>query len=497
MAYRFSRKFIHANAFPDPQTIVLQVSPAAEEMAGKLNDHNFEAGAFPAARRADAMLYDFHYSTVSSDPGINTNVDHVPTGTDANAFMVPDGGAWAAIGGITQTYTCGQDSVWALGWCQYGLTPQGAVTTFDVGLSTLVKPRVQFALRINGVVIASTITGIDASAADEAPRSIYPVTPVDVTAPAKNLSTDTYLLRGTGAMGWHVRCIRLQARMPTPQGTATVEFVVRRIPPSDVQTLGGEIEPVYVYNRSLLAIQLKESEAGASSPSSIAGVTYPSDGDSMNASLLAGDILEPLRDKINDLPQSSIAQWGLRREHLPTGGQLQTVASATCEDGTTSEIYPGWGSTGEITAGLWGLVEDGVDAAQVTGPWDFTATPSFVLVLANIAHKKASDPGIPASAEQYAVYGLSGTYAAGSYFKQDVDEFSINNPNITPVWAAFPTATMYDCDTDVQLMGIFDFRTVPPADVVQTFQVIVSYDGSAGGTVSWDRASIQVYIWHP
>tara|TARA_R110000868_G_scaffold53332_2_gene167502 strand:+ start:2758 stop:4245 length:1488 start_codon:yes stop_codon:yes gene_type:complete len=495
MGYRFSKGIIRKPGFPNPQQIVDQIGPAAEEVAGRLNDHNFVTAAFPAARRANAMLYDFHFGTVASDTGIHTNVHDVPTGTDPNAFLVPDGGAWAPISDITQAYSCGQDSVWAIGWCQYGLTPSGAVTTFDVGLSTLVKPRVQFALRINGVVIANTVTGIDTSASDEAPRSVYPVTPVNAATPNNNLSTDTYALRGTGSMNWHVRSVRLQAKTSTPQGTATVELVVRRIPPNDVQNLTGEIEPVYIYNRTLLAIQLKESEAGAVAPTPISGVSYPVDGSPVSQATLTDGILLPLRNNLNALPQTAIAQWGLRREQIP--GQLQNIVQATCSAGTATRIYPGWGSTGTVGAGQWDLVTDGVDSAKAIGPWNFSTTPAFVLVLANVAHKKASDPGIPASAEQYGVYGLSGKYSTGVYFKQNVEEFHINNPNITPPWTAFPTATMFDCDTDVQLMGIFDYRTVAPANVIDSFQVLSTYDASGGGTCTWSRASIQVYIWHP
>ena len=439
MGYRFSRGVLRKTGFPYPQRIVDQVAPAAEEMAGRLNDHNFVNGAFPAARRGAGMLYDFHYATVASDTGIHTSVNDIPTGLDPNAFLVPDGGAWAAISDLTKTFSCGQDSVWAIGWCQYGLTPTGAVVTFDVGLSTLVKPRVQFALRINGVVMANTVTGIDTSASDEAPRSVYPVVPVDAATPSHNLSTDTYSLRGTGSMNWHVRSIRLQAKVGLPQGSATVELVVRRIPPNDVQNLAGEIEPVYIYNRSLLAIQLKESEAGASAPTPIPGVTYPVDGTSISKASLTDNILTPLTTNLNNLSQTAIAQWGLRREQIPS--QLQNIVQATCDAGTTSRIYPGWGSTGTVAPGQWGLVTDGVNSAQANGPWNFATTPSFVLVLANVAHKKASDPGIAADAEQYGVYGLSGKYSTGTYFKQNVNEFHINNPNITPPWAAFPPAT--------------------------------------------------------
>ena len=107
MGYRFPRRAVSTRDIPDPKLIREQVQGVAEEIQGKLNEHNVEGGdlanpTFAANRVPPKMLYDFHYARVSSDNRIAANAlvgpyPYLPDGTDGNAFRVSDAGEWETL----------------------------------------------------------------------------------------------------------------------------------------------------------------------------------------------------------------------------------------------------------------------------------------------------------------------------------------------------------------------------------------------------------------
>ena len=200
MGYRVPGAIVVTGDMPDPDILTATVKPAAEELGGRLNDHNFEGGSILSTRRAAAAFFDFHTAAVDADTGINTNPDDIPDNSSANAWLVPDSGEWVAVGAMDTTFTAGEDVVWAIGWCQYGLAPAGSIVTFSVDTVSQTKARVQFALRVNSGLLSDTITGTET--VEAAPRPVYPVSPIDAGTPANNRSIDTLRLRGTSSLCW-------------------------------------------------------------------------------------------------------------------------------------------------------------------------------------------------------------------------------------------------------------------------------------------------------
>jgi len=500
MGYRFPRTKYRQTSITEPSDLRFQVQPAQEELTF-LNEHNLVGGTFPAARRSNALLYDFHYAAINADMLI-TPTDYVPTSGDPNATRLPDSGEWFPLSDLTQTWTGGEDHVWAIGWCQYGLTPIGAVKQFAVSGTTLTLPRVQFCLRVNGAVIPESITGTERP--DEpAIFMAQPNTPITKTAP-DFVTLDTRRTPGTGAFGWHVRAVRVQVMTSVPQGDVTVEFCARRVAPNDPFQSIGEIEPVYIFSRKLCVVQMKRGGAGTFPAPAVPAVTYPTDGDPVSVATLNTAILAPMASTMNNLQSGNIQTWGLRREHLPTGGQILAAAQAAQTSGAgTTRHYPGYGSGGAVGVGNWSEVVDGAAVPlRVTGPWNYSTNPAFVLILANVAFRKAykgTGTGADANASVYGVYALGGQYTTGStpFHNAGAEAFD-NNPNLVTTSIAPITLTNWDTDTDVPLLLFYDYRSAPPAGgAVDFYRVLAAYEGGVTGSNTWERGSLQVYHFRP
>lgn len=500
MGFRLPGAKLSARDVPDPTLFRAQVQPAVEEIGGKLNEHNVKAGTFSASRAPEAYLYDFHYAQVASDPHIHTTLDHLPDGTDANAFRVSDAGEWDKIDGVTLSYSEGQHTLWLIGWLQYYTT-----TEFSLSSNPQSKPRLQFALRINGAVVQATITGT--SRADEgAPRGVRPTQPVTGNTANTMASLDYETSRATGSMSWHCKFLRMQCQLMVPQGTTTAEIVARRII-SDVPTMYASAPlPVFVGNRIICGITMKMGGNDSSSAEDV-GATYPADGDTLNAANTAGTMLTPLVTTLNTLSMDALQRAGLRNEHLPQK-QVTSIGANEClaPSGTVKD-YPGWGNTGVVGATPnWDYVNDGaghnleISLNDGSGNWDFTANPAFMVVFSNIAFSKAAGGWVEASANKnpcfYGVFGLGSLYAGGGTSLNQVNQGWVNDPNARPDYITAFTFVSDYCYTDVPMFAVFDYRKAAPAGgAVDQIRQLVSCDNTSA--VSYERSSMFAILFRP
>lgn len=487
MGYRYPKDIFRSWDMPDDRIVRRMIQPAVEETT-RLNEHNFVSGTFPNSRASEAMLYEFHTASVSSDMAITAGNGYLPVDTDPDAFRVSDSGEWVQVGDMEVSWTGAEDKVWAIGWAQYSIIPAGGVAIFSLGTASYTKPRLEFALRVNGVVVDATVTGC-ADPADQALPYFLPAEPI---TPAKNdyVSIDPRTVAGCGSLGWHCRAIRIQTVMPVPAGPVTVELVVRRVAPNDSIDLHGEMESVYVFNRKLIAIQMKQGGTGSMLPATSPSVEYPNPDTIWGSASLYSDMLEPEADALNALLEGNIMRWGLRRELLPSAvRQADQTALSAGTDGT--QLYPGFGSSGTVGAG-WDEVNDGAGAnLRVTGSWDYSTHPAFVLILANVAFRQAI--GFPYEANRYGAFAIAGQYTSGVDFHDEAAEAQVNNPNVLP-----GAVDQYDCDTDVPLLLWYDFRAAPPAGgAVSFYRVLAAFNGVAVGLVGWDRSGLQVIHFRP
>lgn len=495
MGYRHPRKRLKSTDTPNPRLFRGAVQPIAEEVGGKLNEHNIVDGTFGSVRRSEKMLYDFHYASVSANPNIpNVANPAVPTAADPDVWRVPDGGDWAAVGGVTLTYTAGDHVAWAIGWCFYGVVPNGS-DNFSIGAQTGSKPRVQFALRINGTVIEETITGT-ANPDDGAPRNVRPISPVTSTAFApptehQMRTLDYETARPTGSFGWHVRPVRVQCQIAAAQGSTVVELVARRTINVE-RFVGSTIPSVYVYNRKLISVEMRNGSTTPSVGQAVPQV-YPQDGTPLNVASINTDLYTPVVTAMNDLNSDAIQRAGLRQEHIPgTGTSILTLGGTGLTAGsTTARNWPGWGSDGTVSAGQWDIVNNGAGLnCEATVTWNFANNPGFVLILGNVAHKHAEGAGN--RPDRYGVYSIATRYTNGTYSMGQSAQCWINNPNIYTEGAPLSN----ECYTDVPLLEFYDFRSAPPANgQVDSFRVNVAASNTFG--VYWDNSSIFAIVFNP
>lgn len=491
MGYRLPKRRLSTRDCPDPKLFSEAIKGVAEELAGNVNEHNVEADSLNAVRVPAAMQYDFHYVSVDADSGINP--DDFPNDLDSDAVRVSDGGDWQAVQDMSLTYSAAEHVVWAIGWLYYGLVD----TSFSTTSTPANKPRVQFALEINGTIIGETITGTERP--DEgAPRTLRPIVQVDAVGP-KFRTLDYESSPSTGALSWHVRPVRFQCNIQVPEGETTVRIMARRVMASQ-PSLNESMPPVYIYNRKLLAVEMKLGDTSNVIVQTVA-INYPEDGDPLNVANTYTSQVAAVVTAENALTTDAIQRFGLRKEHLPVFQLWDTAIDSQISGNLTTKTYPGFANTGSAGASPnWKIVDDsGGNNLQVklddgSGFWDFTENPAFVIVLGNLGFTGASGSGD--TPERYGAFGLGMLYQGGGTTLGDgsdyADQALINNPNIKPL----ATPVSMECHTDVPMLGVYDFRSAPPAGgPVDYIRFLASCWNTS--TVTWERGSLIMLIFRP
>lgn len=477
MSYRPPSAAFDITTLLDPQVTEDIINPFLYELA-QLNEHNVKEATIGAAKRGDACFYDFHTYMHNANMEITAGNNWRPTAT--NGVRVPDSGEWSVVS--STTWTGSDDRVWCLAQVQYGMVDPN---TFSITTNYTDKARVQFAFRINGVLVETTVTGRNGeSSVDYLGLPSYP----NQMLKADNASTDTLKVHQINANGFHVAAPMIQHTQPVPAGTVLVEVVVRRVPPAQGANAGAVPNgvPLYTYSHRLVVVQIKDGIERADSPA-LAAVTYPQPGDAYTSTSFSG-FMTPARTTINALSPSNIVPSGLRWEHLSdTFSQVREGDQTVIVTGTTTaRVYPGYGTGGIVGVGNWSEVNDGAGTnLRVTGtPWDYAASHAFVLILGNLHFTKASDPGA-IRPELYGVFGINQHFSGGS--DAMITEMRTNSPNVTPAFE------QYDCDVDVPLLGFIDYRTsAPGAGSVAYYRTVCTGDGFASVTTEWERGNLMV-----
>lgn len=518
MSYRKQGVFLQTGDVLDPDLLNRALAAPAEEVAGHLNEHNFSSSTpFTTADQVDEVYWQIGYVVESVDPFIDTLMIPGPVIVlEPDVYQVADTYEWDRVGGCLVTMTTGEGIVQIEAWAQYGVYIDWQIAGFeqyynvfnsgmqDPGAiigeahsSTL--PRIQFAIRVDGVVVEQTITGVE-NVFDRAPRNIYPQDPGrgdDTTS----MSIHTFRTDDTTSLNGPCNPVRLGFLVPVTQGSHTFELVVRRVPIHDGVLIDSNSfsglfstgwAPLYVFSRKILAIEHKQV-ASASGGNSTFGSPYFDIGDTLSAAALQDDRLYNVRDEVNDLAGGNLARGALRKEHLPSR-ILYPSQEFINSSASSSTVYPGYGSnTG------WHAVVDSVavELATRNGPYNFAANPCFVVVWATVYVKVIDcDPGFETQTHQ-AQFAIQTVYQDGSTGVQgeDIGFTSASNadthPNLTD---------MYDEYSAIHLLAFFDFRETPPGKTINRFRVVSSvWDGGLGGntSVTHYRGNIQLLCFRP
>jgi hypothetical protein len=235
--------------------------------------------------------------------------------------------------------------------------------------------QVQFALRVDGVIITETITGrFDNEQGAFGPARIIDAR--DNTAGATGIMAARFKER-PDAVNIPMYTVRLTATVDVEPGTHVVELVVRRVPcgrrrsfqlpPPEVGDPPAEAPTpkssrVYVYNRQLTVTDVSVEPVGTSRFGATVTVPAFAEEDTVSRASLYEQRIEIIGEAYNDVETFQVARGAINGDHL---GEFSTVlgvaavaerrvgASATLSTGLHRYGYPS--STGVILGGTYVL----------------------------------------------------------------------------------------------------------------------------------------------
>ena len=127
---------------------------SAQELAGQLNEHNWEKDAFTAAPNATSYFEQDSAFVWHSNSAARMAIPYTMLSGSGNAtdfFSLPERPDWRELTDSRLSFSCSN----CLGWIHASLQ----FYEYDAGTDTHLESNYQFALKIDGAVISETITG--------------------------------------------------------------------------------------------------------------------------------------------------------------------------------------------------------------------------------------------------------------------------------------------------------------------------------------------------
>lgn len=204
--------------------------------------------------------------------------------------------------------------------------------------------QIQYALRVDGVVITESITG-------RFDKELRPFTPARVVSPKsedKDKAVGPYLGRffeKPDAVNIPMYSVRLTATVDVEPGNHLVEVVVRRVPtgrrnsfyppPPEVgsPTSGTVYLPtrhrVAIFNRQLIVVDSPREPVDAALFGDAVVVDAFDDEDVVSAASLVDEKMQPVADAINSVKTYQVARGALNGDHLGSYSTVLRAASAS------------------------------------------------------------------------------------------------------------------------------------------------------------------------
>jgi hypothetical protein len=459
MPYVFPRRRLRDNDVLDPTEFNEDITPAADLYSGRLDEQNFspspalsvelntDVATTPDSTYSSPLLsnsaYNVYFIGRSASPGWGEPNNYAnPTGGSARR-VVKNISSWQTIDigdakdGTVKIYT-GNSKLWVIACFQYiwtGFTNKGGhhysyPPAWDASSGNESKwgrypCMVQFALRVDGQIIESTVTGFD-----DLSRKIvqpYRLTQTRATGDEVVAGGSNTVLPGPGqdgeancgALSPECHSIRLGTWVPVAAGTHTIELVARRYMPTPYrqknedddneesdQISYGMNNEVAVYNRQLLVVDYPLLAPALSGASSVSVGAFRSE-DTFSSETLGTKRIDKLRDSFNDIQRGAVDRGAFNRRHLVSKVVYAEQASAQPRSsaahqannpGTGPETflacYPGYGddtvSTSTIAGDNWygplsqtPIAGEGGGTLRVS-PALAVQNKSIILLLANV-----------------------------------------------------------------------------------------------------------------
>jgi hypothetical protein len=421
MPYIFPKRTLKDGDVLDPQELNEDFIASADLYSGRLDQHNFDATIAPTVSKDAFYRTLYAYKLVEIDWGsATTSFTERPYDTDAlassfGALAIPNDGSWDSAtfnagdydSNNIVTVTSGSSVLWINAQLQYFWRGWGTKfehdfsqpTTSGSGTTISAPARVQFALRINGNIVASTITGkelpydravIPTIASTQRTISAFTLSSQDPgPGPQQDYAFDT------SALGPEIYPVRISAVVPMPAGTNTVEIVCRRLAITrDIDPYGessaGKSDFVYVTNRQVSVTVLPTYATSTTTFDSVSVKSFEAE-DVISAASLGAERFDPIRDKYNAVAPGALSRGSFNHLQLPSmigsATQQKTIERSVAPYfASSANKYPGWSSdtvTTSTTGDGWRLIQDSASDELKTGSFTISEA-SLLIVFANI-----------------------------------------------------------------------------------------------------------------
>ena len=546
MSYIFPKRRLEKGDILDPLDLNADIIPAAERYSGRINEHNISSSVkgyltdtSPATGQQDLVASDayikpysvYTYVTFSrgSEGSWVTPVGRASDSFPSDAYVVPNDFSWNRVADTfisDSSLTTGVSNLWITAWLQYiwfewnydaapGIAhvhPSGEHR--NVALSPIYEDpserpcRIQFAIRVDGVVIESTITGT------QHPFDLT-LLPVQYDN-ERNYGPHTPKREQCTGLGAIMLPVRIGATVPVQPGKHIVELVARRIEPSinlatDVSDDSDEEVNAYFYddfdyvvvgNRRLMVLDMPTHPPSSSEFSSADPGAFQSEHTVTTASL-GRDKVYTVRDAYNSVESGALGRGALNNNHLPPAVLNSDMVTLTHSGGVG--IQAGRDTGGLITEDIggtgWFLVQDAtigtpnkLQLAPSTA-YDLTSRTSFLIVMANVQvlGVRPHSPRAQQSSLQWGHFALGYIMPDGNHVVIGETEAMVcNHSNWGPktqyiadtldtlVVGSEMRRKFIDEDVDVPLFWTLDMSSLPSGFDIAKLGVYASTSTSAG-----------------
>jgi hypothetical protein len=394
MSHVFPPKAFKPEEIVDPQWLDKSLQPISEKIYGRINEQDIYGTEFPLAKvyvgdatwSYDIGAYTNKYLAAETyDPGFGLLV----TGFGANGWF--KGGsstdysqAWQLVDTCSLTIEFNDEKLWICAMLQYA-TKRGVGS----GIVTPTVPssdpaRVQFALRIDGLIIPETVTG----------SYIFPDTPKQMIYKGKDVSVvnseydyrHVRYIQGTEGIGGAAKPVRLTYQAAVVEGKHTVDVVFRRVPTSDgIIDNDGDGSTVCLYNKQLFVLVMN-GNGDIGPQTSASGVKPFDEAEVLSKASLFDNRISVVANRMNNLTYSNTERGALRKRHLPpaaTQRDSETIAVGTPYTYVLLPTYQQFNT--ELG---WVTVQDGsgnlLKIDNGGSGWNLSNNPGWLIVMANV-----------------------------------------------------------------------------------------------------------------
>lgn len=422
MPYIFPRRRLRDQDVLDPIDLNEDISPSADLYSGRLDEHNFEpTPEFSAELRTDVAVtpdstysdpivsnsyYNVYYVKQHSDPQWGTAgnyknpKDPAAVGGPPNAWVLKNVPTWQPVtfgsnkSGTIKVFT-GNSKLWVVACFQYiwyGFTefgghnysypPNWDGTTTNEGKWGRYPCMVQFALRVDGVIIESTKTGFR----DHTGKVVRPFKMTKEKIPGTTLNT-IIGASGTpvnmnlpgpaqdgepncGALSPESHNIRLGSWVNVSSGTHVVEIVARRLDVSPYMSVVGDgakdedkeadqvsYQPsnrIALNNRQLLVVDYPILPPASSGSVSVEASAFNAE-DVVSQSSIGANRVDKVRSSFNAIKRGAVDRGAFNYRHLSSkvafAGSSMVFPSTAQGSSSFTNPYPGYGSNTVSSSG--------------------------------------------------------------------------------------------------------------------------------------------------